>query len=272
MNGAAARRDLVRYSRAMHAAGWVANHDGNLSARLADDRFVCTPTAFSKADVGLEDLLVVDAAGARVSGPHKPFSELVLHLAVYGARPEAHAVVHAHPPSATAFGAAGQGIPHPFLPEAVVSLGAEIPLVPLTLPGKPAVAALAPFLRRCDALCIAGNGVLTWGPDLETAWLRMELVEHLARMALAAAPLGGVKRLPEAMVSDLVGRRAKAGLAAPDEGRPQGAAPSGATSTPAAVSDAAARATEKALAGIPNADPALVAKLAREIAARVGSG
>jgi L-fuculose-phosphate aldolase len=271
VNGAAARRDLVRYSRAMHAAGWVANHDGNLSARLAEDRFICTPTAFSKADVGLEDLLVVDATGTRLSGPHKPFSELVLHLAVYAARSDAHAVVHAHPPSATAFGAAGQTIPHPFLPEAVVSLGAELPLVPLTLPGKPGAAALAPFVRRCDAVCIAGNGVLTWGPDLETAWLRMELVEHLARMALAAAPLGGVKRLPDAMTSELVGRRVKAGLGAPDEGRPQGAA-SPAPSAPASADDAAARATQKALAGMPNADPALVARLAREIAARVGNG
>ena len=217
MSEASARRDLVRYSRAMHTAGWVANHDGNLSARVDDDRFVCTPTAFSKLDVSIEDLLLVDAAGQKLAGAHKPFSELALHLAIYHARPGVGAVVHAHPPASTAYGAAGQGIPHPFLPEAVVSLGAEIPLVPLTLPGKPAVEALSPFIRRCDAVLVAGNGVLAWGPDLETAYLRLELVEHLARIALAAAPLGGVRRLEAAVTADLVQRRAKAGLTAPEE-------------------------------------------------------
>lgn len=268
MNEAAARRALVRYSHAMSAAGFVANHDGNLSARLAEDRFVCTPTAFAKIDVSLDDLLVVDAAGQRLAGAHKPFSELALHLAVYQARPEVRAVVHAHPPSATAFGAAGRPLPHPFLPEAVVSLGAEIPLVDCTLPGKPAVEALRPFLRRCDAVCISGNGVFAWGPDLETAYLRLELVEHLARIAVAAAPLGGVSRLPEVMVVDLVARRAKAGLAAPDEGRASvenGKSPDNRSASTG--SDTAGRAAERALAGIPGADPALVARLAEQLAA-----
>lgn len=271
MNAAAARRALVRYSRAMHGAGWVANHDGNLSVRLDEDRFACTPTAFSKADVTLEDLLIVNAEGQKQAGAHKPFSELVLHLAVFAVRADVHAVVHAHPPHASAYGAAGQGIPHPFLPEAVVSLGAEVPLVPLTLPGKPAVAALEPFIRRCDAVCIAGNGVLAWGPDLETAYLRLELVEHLARLALAAAPLGGVKRLPETMVADLVARRRQAKLTAPEEGLP----PPGQGRVPVAVTAAtptAARAAERAMAGIPNADPALVAKLVQEISARMNNG
>ncbi|MCK6571481.1 class II aldolase/adducin family protein [Myxococcota bacterium] len=268
MNEAAARRALVRYSHAMSNAGWVANHDGNLSARLSDDRFVCTPTAFAKLDVGLDDLLVVDAGGQRLAGAHKPFSELALHLAIYQARPEVRAVVHAHPPSATAFGAAGRSLPHPFLPEAVVSLGAEIPLVACTLPGKPAVDALKPFLRRCDAVCVAGNGVFAWGPDLETAYLRLELVEHLARIAIAAAPLGGVSKLPDAMVAELVARRAKAGLAAPDEGRPaveHGSAADG--RVPSSAADTATRAAQRALAGIPGADPALVARLAEQVAA-----
>ncbi len=272
MTEAAARRALVRYSRAMYGAGWVANHDGNLSARLGDDRFVCTPTAFSKADVDLDDLLVVDADGQRLAGAHKPFSELALHLAIYRARPDVRAVVHAHPPSATAFGAAGKPLPHPFLPEAVVSIGASVPMVERTLPGKPAVDALVPHVRRCDAVCIAGNGVFTWGPDLETAYLRLELVEHLARIALAALPLGGVALLPDAMVADLVSRRVKSGLAAPDEVPPTKAADTVARTVEAApAGDAASRAAQRALAGLPGADPALVARLAAELAAGLGA-
>jgi len=258
----ALRRALVDYSRAMHAAGWVANHDGNLSARLpAGDRFVCTPTAFSKADVGLDDLLTVGPDGARLAGPHKPFSELAMHLSVYRARPGVGAVVHAHPPFATAFGAAGRSLPHPFLPEAVVSLGAEVPTVPLTAPGKPAVDALAAFIERVDAVLVAGNGVFAWGPDVETAYLRLELVEHMARVAHAAMALGGVQPLPTEMVAALVKRRRDAGLAAPREG--QGAAAAGAA-TDGAPAEVVAEATRRALAGMPGADPSRVARLAAE--------
>lgn len=264
-NEATARRALVRYSRQMHAAGWVANHDGNLSARVGDDRIVCTPTSFSKLDVGIEDLVVVDAGGRKVAGTHRSFSELVLHRTVYDARPDAHAVVHAHPPHATAYGAAGKPLPHPFLPEAVVSLGADLPLVPLTAPGLPAADALRPHVRRCDAVLMAGNGVLTWGPDLTTAWLRLELVEHLARIALTAEPLGGVRRLPAEMVEALLGSRAKAGLRAPEEGRPA-AIPAPA---PPPAGDPVARAADRVLAGLPNVDRQLAERLAAEIAGRL---
>lgn len=260
MSEARLRRELVRYSRATHAAGWVANHDGNLSARVGDDRFVCTPTSYSKADVDADSLVVVGADGRKIAGRERPFSELDLHLEVYRARPDAHAVVHAHPPYATAFGVSGRPLPHPFLPEAVVSLGADIPTVPLAAPGEAAVAALRPLVRRGDAVLIAGNGALTWGPDIETAWLRMELVEHLCRIAHAAIPLGGPARLPAEMIANLVAKRRKAGLAAPEEGQ------SPAKPAPPA-DDPAGRAAARALQGIPAADPALAARLAAEIAA-----
>lgn len=268
MSETAVRRDLVRYSHAMHAAGFVANHDGNLSARIGDDRIVCTPTSFSKADVERDTLVVTDADGRKVAGRYRPFSELALHCAVYRARPEVQAVVHAHPPMATAFGASSRPVPHPFLPEAVVSLGAEIPTVPLTAPGPAAVEALEPFVRRCDAVLIAGNGALAWGPDLETAWLRLELVEHICRIAHAALPLGGPARLPTDMVEGLVQKRRKGGLAAPEEG--QAAPGQRAATPPAGQTDPAARATVRALAGIPNADPRLAAQLAAEIARAMG--
>jgi L-fuculose-phosphate aldolase len=258
MNEATERRDLVRYSLAMYQAGWVANHDGNLSVRVGDDRIVCTPTAFSKADVTLDDLVVVNAEGKKIAGRRRPFSEMLLHRAVFSARSDVGAVVHAHPPMATAYGAAGQALPHPFLPEAVVSLGAEIPLVPLTAPGADAVAALRPWVRRCDAVIIAGNGVLAWGPTLELAYLRLELVEHLARIAHTALPLGGVKLLPSDLLDPLVAKRAKAGLSAPEEGQPVGGS---------AGND---RVMERVRAAIPNADPARIAALAEQIARQLG--
>jgi L-fuculose-phosphate aldolase len=258
VNEAAARRDLVRFSLQMHAAGWVANHDGNLSARVADDRIVCTPTSFSKLDVGREDLVVTDRDGKKVAGSQRPFSELVLHRTIYDARPEVRAVVHAHPPYATAYGVSGAPHPHPFLPEAVVSLGARIPTVPLTAAGAVAATALRQVVEHCDAALVAGNGVFAWGPTLELAYLRLELVEHLSRIAHTAAPLGGPQALPRDMVQTLVAKRIKGGLGTPGErGR--------------AKSSPVDEATAKVLSGLPNADARQVAALAAEIARQLRS-
>src|SRR6185503_13598472 len=96
--------ELVAVSRRLHANGWVANHDGNVSVKLTGNRLLITPTAISKADTDESNLLIVDLQGKVLEGRRKPFSELELHLAIYRARPEANAVLHAHPPHATAWG------------------------------------------------------------------------------------------------------------------------------------------------------------------------
>ena len=93
-----------------------------------------------------------------------------------------------------------------------MSLGPTVPLVPLTLPGSAQVAALSPLVPLFDVVLIAGNGVLAWGDGLEQAYLRIELVEHLARMFLLALPAGGVKPLPDSMLGPLLLARRKAGL------------------------------------------------------------
>jgi L-fuculose-phosphate aldolase len=98
------------------------------------------------------------------------------------------------------------------LPEAVVSLGGEIPLVPFTPPGADAEAALAPFVEPFDGVLLEGHGVLTWGDDPEQAFLRMELIEHLSRIAHLAEPSGGPRPLPADLVESLLAKRTAAGL------------------------------------------------------------
>lgn len=215
MNESGRRAEIADYARRLHARGWVANHDGNITVRLGGGRFLATPTATSKAAVSADSILVVDERGERVSSRGKPFSELGLHLAVYRHRPDASAVVHAHPPTATGFAASGIGLEEPFLAEAVVSLGVGVPTVPFALPGPASVAALEPWVEGHDAVLLANHGALTWGSDLEQAYLRMELVEHLAQIALVARQLGGVRPLPEASLPGLLDARARAGLLRP---------------------------------------------------------
>lgn len=207
------RKEMVEVSRALHARGWVANHDGNASARLASGHLLCTPTAVSKGDVTPESLIVVDEGGQVLAGARKPFSELRLHRAAYAARPDIGVVLHAHPPTATGFAVAGLSLGPAFLAEPVVSLGEDIPLVPFGLVGDAALdAALAAALSRADAVLLANHGVITVAPDLPLALLRMELVEHLAKIALVARQLGGARPIPREAVSTLLDQRAKAGL------------------------------------------------------------
>ena len=204
---------IVEYSHRLHASGWVANHDGNITVRMASDRFLATPTGVSKAAVCREQLIVVDGAGKVISGSSKPFSEIELHLYVYRHRADVRAVMHAHPPTATGFAVAGQKILTTVMAEPVVSLGADIPLVPYARPRAPeATLNLAGFLDEADALMLANHGALSYGPDLETAFLRMELVEHLAKIQLVARQMGGVREIPTADVHKLLESRTNAGL------------------------------------------------------------
>ncbi len=198
-------------SQLLHRAGWCANHDGNVTARDGN-RFIATPTATSKRLVAEKDLIEVDAKG-KVQGRGKVFGEIGLHLAIYERRPDVGAVVHAHPPCATAISASrGNPIERPFIAEALVSLGPVIPKLPYAQPGDAARHALAPWCELVDVVILGNHGVIAWGKDCETALLRLELVEHLAKIAIAAAPLGGVEPLPDSALQPLLAARAKAGI------------------------------------------------------------
>lgn len=210
------QRNIAHYSRLLHASGFVANHDGNVSARLADEkRFWATPTGFSKRLVEAHDLVTVDIEGKILSGRRKLFSEWHLHATCYKARPDVKAVLHAHPPVATAFGLARRSFGTLAMPEAIVSLGREVPLIEYALPksaSQDQAIAHALCAKGADAVLLAGNGVLTVGHDLEQAYLRLELVEHYAKILMHSFALSGPTALPSSDVDQLLIARQKAGL------------------------------------------------------------
>ena len=182
--------------------------DGNVSVRLGATRVLCTPTGATKADVTAADLVVVDLAGAPIRGERgEPSSELGLHLRAYARRPDVTAVVHAHPPIATAFAVAGRDFMAPILPEVLLLLG-RVPLVPFAVPGTPAVAdAFEPFFPHHDVFLMAHHGALALGSSLTRAHQRMESLEHAARILHAADGLGPVPPLPADAVTALDARR-----------------------------------------------------------------
>ena len=206
------RAQVAEVSRILWDRGWVANHDGNVTARGDGHRFLATPTATSKRQITERTLIEVDAKG-QVQGAGKVFGEIGLHLVVYERRHDVNCVVHAHPPSATAIASsAHHPIDRPFIAEALVSLGPKIPKIPYAQPGDAARNALAPWCELVDVALLANHGVIAWGADPEQALLRLELVEHLAKIAIAAAPLGGVQPLPDSAIAPLLAARAKANI------------------------------------------------------------
>ena len=182
---------------------------GNFSCRVAGDQFVCTPTQCSKGELTPEDLCVVDAQGRQVAGRRPPSSEILMHLEIYAANPTTGAVVHTHPPFATTFAAVGQTIPAGVLPEGDVFLG-PVPLIPYQTPGTRAMGeALRPYaVEHCAAL-LQSHGAVTWGADLETAYVLSETLEAVCRVVYQARQLGGLKLIPSAAQEELAAIRAR---------------------------------------------------------------
>ncbi|MBZ5604095.1 MAG: class II aldolase/adducin family protein [Acidobacteriia bacterium] len=203
------REEIVQVGRLMFDKGWIAANDGNLSIRLDDDRLLATPTGISKGMMRPEDLILCDLNGAKLCGSRECTSELAMHLTIYQLRPDVRSVVHAHPPVATGFAAAGRALDMALLPEVVICLG-SIPLADYGLPGTPALTeGMLPYIPKYDAMLMANHGAVAYGEDILQAYHRMETVEHFARITLVAELLGGPKVLPRVEVQRLFEARSR---------------------------------------------------------------
>jgi L-fuculose-phosphate aldolase len=197
----ALRAALVETCHRLHARDLIGAGEGNVSARLGADAVLVTASGVNKGYLGPDDLVVVDLAGKVTAGAGRPSTELRMHLAAYAARPDVHAIVHAHPVTAVALTVAGAPPPNDLVPEAAVSLG-EIVVAPFATPGTDEVpASLAPHLARHDVLLLERHGALTLGRTLAEAFDRMETLERVARVALVARLCGRCEPLPEAAVA-----------------------------------------------------------------------
>jgi L-fuculose-phosphate aldolase len=203
------RDEIVRYGRMLHQRGFVAAMDGNLSVRLAGNCILVTPTGVSKGAMRPADLVTVDLEGHRVTGRRNVTSEIGMHLLIYRLRPDIQAIVHAHPPTATGFAAAGLALTEPLVCEVVIGLGC-IPLARYGTPGTSELAqSLEPYVPKYDAILMSNHGVVTYADTLEHAYMKMETVEHFAQIALVTHLLGRQQPLNKSEVEKLVLARIK---------------------------------------------------------------
>jgi L-fuculose-phosphate aldolase len=205
------RRDICTVGRWIHARAFVASTDGNISVRLDSRRVLTSPTGISKGMMSPDDLVITDLLGRKLSGRREASSELAMHNLIYNRRPEVHAVVHAHPTTATAHAAAGIPLNKALLSELIIALGC-IPLAQYGTPGTQELSdALEPMVQHYDAILLANHGVVTCGPDLLTAFFRMETVEHFAQVSLMTELLGKQVLLSGRDVEKLLVARARYG-------------------------------------------------------------
>ncbi|MBN1552879.1 class II aldolase/adducin family protein [bacterium] len=206
------KKQIIDIGKLTYNRGFVAANDGNISARLDDNRIVITPTGVSKGALSPETLVICDMSGKALSSEGKPSSEILMHLKVYQLRKDIFGIVHAHPPYATAFGIAGIPLSQAVLPEVIMTLGA-IPLVKYGTPGTQALSEpLTDFLPNHDAFILQNHGALAIGKDLQTAYFRMETLEHFAHIAFVSYLLGKIHTLPDEEVKKLLQMRAKSGF------------------------------------------------------------
>jgi L-fuculose-phosphate aldolase len=209
------RADIVEAGRRLYARAYIASNDGNISARLDERRLITTPKSVSKGFMTPDMMVVVDFDGKKVSGERDPSTELPMHLEIYRNRPDVGAVVHAHPPLATGFAVAGVPLTRAVLAEVITTLGS----IPIAAYGTPSTSelpeAVRKYIKAHDGMLLANHGAVTCGPDVMSAYFKMETIEHFAKISLVARMLGGENLISREEVERLQGLRGMYGIPAP---------------------------------------------------------
>ena len=209
------RADIVEVGRRMYARGYTASNDGNISVRLDAGRLLMTPKSVCKGFMDPAMLCITDLEGKKLAGERDPSSEMQMHLEVYRQRPDVNAVVHAHPPVATAFAVAGIPLDRAVLAEVVTTLG-SVPIAEYATPStKELPEAVRKYVKAHDGMLLANHGALTLGADLFSAYYKMETIEHFANISFVARMLGGERLLSKDEVLRLQGLRGMYGIASP---------------------------------------------------------
>lgn len=211
MNERQSREFICEIGRRIYAKGFAAANDGNITVRLNEREVLCTPTMVSKGYLKPEDICKVDYDGKQLAGTKKRTSEVLLHLVVYKQRADVNAVVHCHPPHATAFAVAREPIPKCVLPEVEVFLG-EVPMAVYETPGGQKFAdTIAPYVRDCNTIILANHGTVTFGPDLEKAYWNTEIIDAYCNILILARQLGRVNYFSEQQTKELLDLKKRLG-------------------------------------------------------------
>jgi L-fuculose-phosphate aldolase len=204
---------ICEIGRRVYNKGFAAANDGNISIRVGENEVLCSPTMICKGFMTPDDICAVDMQGKQIAGKRKRTSEVLLHLEIMRNRPDVKAVVHCHPPHATAFAVAREPIPQCILPEIEVFMG-EVPIAPYETPGGQKFAeTVTPFVKNgVNTIILTNHGTVTFGADLEQAYWKTEILDAYCRILLLAKQLGKVTYLNERESVELLDLKKKLGF------------------------------------------------------------
>ncbi len=209
------KEQMCDIGRRIWVKGFCAGNEGNHSYRISDNRILCTPTGISKGNLKPDDICTVDLEGKQVSGKLKRTSEILLHLAIYKARADVKAVVHSHPPHATAFAIANVELPTCIHPEAEVFLGA-VRTAKYVTPGDTRLGeSILPYVKDSNTILLQNHGTVTFDKDLEGAYYKLEIVDAYARILLLAKQIGSIRPLDAGEMKELLELKMRFGLDEP---------------------------------------------------------
>jgi L-fuculose-phosphate aldolase len=253
MDESQAREFICEIGRRVYTRQFAAANDGNISLRISENEVLATPTMVCKGFLKPHELVKMNMSGEVVAGYMTPTSETKMHIGIYKIRPDVKAVVHAHPPHATAFAVSGVPVDKCVLPEVEIFLG-EVPTAPYATPGtQDFFQSIEPYLKDYSVILQANHGVVALGGEIQQAYWRMEIVDAYCRMLILSRQLGNINRMTLTNMEELFQIKRRLGLpdrrldlpdvAACDPRTPPGQA----TSSNASLEEMVQRITEEVL-------------------------
>ena len=209
----AVKKEICAVGRKLWLRQFVDGNGGNISYRIGPNEVICTPTLVSKYDLTPEDMSMVDLEGKQIAGTKARTSEILLHLEVYKAVPEAKACVHCHPPHATAYAITGRVPPNLILPEFEVFVG-KVAISPYETPGTAEFArTVIPYVREHNTVLLANHGIICWADTVTHAEWYAEVLETYCWTLLLATQMGApIEYMSERHGAELLAIKKRLGL------------------------------------------------------------
>jgi L-fuculose-phosphate aldolase len=209
----ALREEIIRVGRKLWERHYVDGNGGNISVRLGSKYLLCTPTMLSKGDLEPADICLSDLEGNILAGDRSGTSELLLHLEIYKANARARAVLHCHPPHASAFAATGTAPPNGLISEYEIFIG-PVAVAPYETPGSQAFAeTVRPFVEDHNTILLANHGIVCWSDTVTHAEWLVEILDTYCETYLLAKQVGKpLSIIPENKIREILALKRRMGL------------------------------------------------------------
>lgn len=197
------RQDLKTICQLTYQNGLITGTDGNLSLKVSSNSILITPSDSHRGLLKEEDFVLVDLDGNVLSSGKPSSYDLSIHLAVYKARPEITAIIHAHPPTTVSLSVSNININEPLLPNALVLLGKVGTLSYKNTNLEKDIEQTLELLEKHDVIILERHGSITVGEDIFDAFQKLEILEYTANVLYKSHLIGHTETLTENEIKEL---------------------------------------------------------------------